>query len=167
MCLRICRGFKSEKKLDPQIGNLQIAKNYGPQIRKLPHLRKVSKSKKIFVRNIADLRFAELTCGPPTFGTKARGKVAYMHVSASLSRAPSKPTPPLFCCTLPDPLIITLSVFLFSTWDYEARSRRLYKSVKKPAVERGGGGAETHTKRQATQRAACPACWVKGLKELK
>ncbi len=35
---------------------------------KLPHLRKFANLNKILVRKFADLRFAELSCGPPTSG---------------------------------------------------------------------------------------------------
>ncbi len=41
------------------------------QIRKLLHLRKVRKSIKNIVRKFADLRLAELICGPPTFVAKS------------------------------------------------------------------------------------------------
>jgi hypothetical protein len=37
------------------------------QIRKVSHLRKARKSDKFFSRKFADLRFVELTFGPPTF----------------------------------------------------------------------------------------------------
>ncbi len=37
-----------------------------PQIRKMPQLRKVQKN---LVRKFANLRFAELTCGPPPLET--------------------------------------------------------------------------------------------------
>jgi hypothetical protein len=58
---QICRFaevLSPQKELGPQ-----IAKNI---VRKLPHLRKVRKSKKI-VRKFADLRFEKHICGPPTF----------------------------------------------------------------------------------------------------
>jgi hypothetical protein len=39
------------------------------QFRKVPHLRKVRKSDKLLkFANFADLRFAELICGPTTLG---------------------------------------------------------------------------------------------------
>jgi hypothetical protein len=48
---------KSQKTYGPQIANPQNAAfAEGPQI-----------SKKIIVRKFADLRFAELICGPPSF----------------------------------------------------------------------------------------------------
>ncbi len=42
------------------------------QIQKLPHSRKVRKSKKIEARKFADLQFAELICRPPTFSARRR-----------------------------------------------------------------------------------------------
>ncbi len=70
MFLRICGSFKSaknnwarksqicksQKVYGPQIANPQIATfQEGPQIQKNQ------------VQNLADLQFAELICGPPTF----------------------------------------------------------------------------------------------------
>ncbi len=52
----------------------QITKDWSrnSQLREVPHLRKVRKSNKRFqVRKFADLRFAELICGPPTFANLA------------------------------------------------------------------------------------------------
>jgi hypothetical protein len=58
-------------RLGPKIANPQIVKDIWSAnhlyIRKLPHLRKVRKSKKIEFRKFADLPFAELVCGPPNF----------------------------------------------------------------------------------------------------
>jgi hypothetical protein len=55
--------------LSPQ--KSQITEKYWvrkSKIRKMPHLRKVLKSKKIIkAHKFADLRFAELIFGPPTF----------------------------------------------------------------------------------------------------
>ena len=63
----ICGGFKSAKSLglqfaNPQITSTQIIKKdlvRKSQIRKLPHYRKICK--------FADLRYAALICGPPTW----------------------------------------------------------------------------------------------------
>jgi hypothetical protein len=57
--LRTCGSFKSAKRLGLQFANPQITSPQIIKIRKLPHYRKVCK--------FADLRFAELICGSPTF----------------------------------------------------------------------------------------------------
>jgi hypothetical protein len=69
MYLQICGSFRPQKNWvhKSQIRKLQKRLVRKSQICKLPYLRKVYQSKKSAkFAKFADLKFAELSCGPPT-----------------------------------------------------------------------------------------------------